>query len=56
MENEITKHQELLMRAYEKLAQCDDTWAGNDSWKSNEHQTLMKDIADALSIEEKDRL
>lgn len=50
------KLQELLKRAYEKLADCDDTFAGSDSWKSEEQQKLLNDIADALSIEEKDRL
>lgn len=56
MEESILKLRELLKRAYEKLAECDDTSAGNDSWKSNEQQKLMDDIANALSIEEKDRL
>ena len=56
MEDDILKLQELLKRAYEKLADCDDTFAGSDSWKSEEQQKLLNDIADALSIEEKDRL
>ena len=53
MEDDILKLQELLKRAYEKLADCDDTFAGSDSWKSEEQQKLLNDIADALSIEEK---
>lgn len=56
MEDNILKLRELLSRAYRKLADCDDSWAGNDSWQSDEQQKLMDDIADALSIEEKDRL
>ena len=56
MEDDILKLQELLKLAYEKLADRDDTFAGSDSWKSEEQQKLLNDIADALSIEEKDRL
>ncbi len=56
MEDDILKLRELLKQAYEKLAECDDSWAGSDSWKSEKQQKLMDDIADALSIEKKDRL
>jgi hypothetical protein len=56
MEETITIFRELLKRAYKKLAECDDTCAGNDSWKSEEQQKLIDDIANALLIEDKHRL
>ncbi|OQP65551.1 hypothetical protein A3860_17970 [Niastella vici] len=47
---------DLLMKSYEKLAECTDSSFDNDSWRSEEQEKLMDDIADALNIAEKDRL
>jgi len=55
-EDNILRLIELLKRAYEKLAECEDSRDDFGSWRSIEQQDLMDEIADALLIEEKDRL
>lgn len=56
METDIEKLKDLLLKAYKSLAESPDRYYDGDRWHSSEQLALMESIADALDIEEKDRL